>query len=125
MGPALRAKSRRGHEAKQVPARFMVVRGREDTMSNLPLRVFWLSLPNFLSSAQPNSKIRVFPLTPSSTMPRAPHSAMDRTRVLEGHRAGIDWMLVAEHNGSSATVAHRIVDSGREEPSPRGGVAKR
>uniref|UniRef100_H3GPF7 Tc1-like transposase DDE domain-containing protein n=1 Tax=Phytophthora ramorum TaxID=164328 RepID=H3GPF7_PHYRM len=55
-------------------------------------------------------------------MPRRPHSAVSRGRVLEAHRAGEDWMLVAKHNGISPTTARRIVASGREEPSPRGGA---
>ncbi|KAG1707074.1 hypothetical protein DVH05_026270 [Phytophthora capsici] len=55
-------------------------------------------------------------------MPTPPHSPVARARVLDSYRAGEDWMLVAAHNGISATVAHRIVDSGRVELLPRGGL---
>ncbi|KAG3248645.1 hypothetical protein PI124_g6673 [Phytophthora idaei] len=55
-------------------------------------------------------------------MPTPPHSPVARARVLVSYRAGGDWMLVATHNGISPTAARRIVDSGREEPLPRGGL---
>ncbi|KAG3004083.1 hypothetical protein PC128_g21941 [Phytophthora cactorum] len=55
-------------------------------------------------------------------MPTPPHSPVARARVLESYRAGGDWMLVATQNGISPTPARRIVDSGREESLPRGGL---
>ncbi|KAG3100935.1 hypothetical protein PI125_g14602 [Phytophthora idaei] len=53
-------------------------------------------------------------------MPTPPHPPVARARVLESYRAGGDWMLVATQNGISPTPARPIVDSGREEPLPRG-----
>ncbi|KAI9980637.1 hypothetical protein PInf_009940 [Phytophthora infestans] len=55
-------------------------------------------------------------------MPGAPHPAFARARVLDSHRAGGDWMLVAAHNGIPATTARRIVEVGRVELLPRGGA---
>lgn len=55
-------------------------------------------------------------------MPTPPHASVARARVLDSYRAGGDWMLMAQCNGISATVARRIVESGREEPLLRGGL---
>uniref|UniRef100_H3GWB2 Tc1-like transposase DDE domain-containing protein n=1 Tax=Phytophthora ramorum TaxID=164328 RepID=H3GWB2_PHYRM len=55
-------------------------------------------------------------------MPRTPHPASARARLLDAYRSGDDWMLVAAHNGIPPTSARRIVDGGHVELRPRGGA---
>ncbi|GMF49344.1 unnamed protein product [Phytophthora fragariaefolia] len=55
-------------------------------------------------------------------MPRTPHPASARARLLDAYRSGDDWMLVAAHNGIPPTSARLIVDGGHVELHPRGGA---
>lgn len=50
------------------------------------------------------------------------HSLSARKRVLDAFRERRDWQLVAKYNGIPPTTARRIVDFGRAELLPRGGV---
>ncbi|KAE9296127.1 hypothetical protein PR003_g23835 [Phytophthora rubi] len=45
-----------------------------------------------------------------------------RARVLDAHREGGDWMLVAHHNGIPPTTARNIVERGTPEMKKRGGA---
>ncbi|KAG4045836.1 hypothetical protein PC123_g18769 [Phytophthora cactorum] len=46
-------------------------------------------------------------------MPTPPkHGIAAHTRVLETHRYGRDWVLVADHNGIPVTTARVIIEHG-------------
>ncbi|KAE8970140.1 hypothetical protein PR001_g27294 [Phytophthora rubi] len=56
-------------------------------------------------------------------MPKEPkHTLAARARVLDAHREGGDWMLVAHHNGIPPTTARNIVERGTPELKKRGGA---
>ncbi|EEY63428.1 uncharacterized protein PITG_15156 [Phytophthora infestans T30-4] len=44
------------------------------------------------------------------------------TRVLDAHKAGQDWALVADCNGIPATTARTIVERGTPDIKKRGGA---
>ncbi|EEY67057.1 uncharacterized protein PITG_17647 [Phytophthora infestans T30-4] len=56
-------------------------------------------------------------------MPTEPkHGLAARTRVLDAHKAGQDWALVADCNGIPATTARTIVERGTPDIKKRGGA---
>ncbi|POM76260.1 Hypothetical protein PHPALM_6518 [Phytophthora palmivora] len=55
-------------------------------------------------------------------MPKEPkHTLAARSRVLDSHSQGGDWMLVGHHNGIPPTTARRLGDRGIPEVKQRGG----